>query len=256
MSQKYHPYTSLSHHDDDSDNDYEDQMLPSQQQPNTNNNCMTNLLKHTAHRRLRHSDTIININEEDEVSTDVISRTSGLDDIDLIASNSQQTKTDSFKHDDFVVLLFLDETKKKVGIMNSWKIRKVKAEYFFDEVRDGKNVRLIYRGKLLQDSLQLSAYNIASNAFIHVSVSKSGNSLSHKNDGTTVPLMRQSSELNYDNFDDGMDDEALARTLHQTELELDRQRQPLHVSEFGRNESNNQDEIELNASRARGQVLC
>ena len=264
---KYQPFTQVPHHDHDTDNDIELQSVPStqpQQNSNNNNNnsnLITNLLKLTAHRRIRQQmDTIININDDSKESTNLI--THHTSDIDSDASHAQSsddidTETaDSLKYDDFVLLLYLDGTKKKVGIMNSWKIWNIKDEYFCDELKDGKKVRLIYRGKLLQDSMHLNTYNIASNGFIHVSISKNGNLFSHKYGTNGSSSSRtESTDVNYDNFDDGMDDEAMARSLQQRELELSQQRAQFPFSDFGANELN-ADETELDVNRARREFLC
>merc|ERR1712217_754149 len=106
------------------------------------------------------------------------------DDIDLNEAHAPSEGEQDTDFDDFIFLLSLDGTKRKVGILNNWRIWELKDKYFKKELEDGKNVRLIYRGKLLQDAMFMNTYNIPTNGFIHVSISKNGNLYKQTSSGT------------------------------------------------------------------------
>jgi len=244
FNNKYQPYEPVKTHDDSGD---EIELQNQSNRSESTNSTITNLLKLTAHRRIRkssnsqsqsrsidlnHHDTVISIDddnhEDDNESSQLITKKSisndlnVMDDIDLDNAHAssegegdQNDNTDNY--DDYVLLLYLDGKKKKVGIMNTWKVWQIKEKYFKSELTERKNVRLIYRGKMLQDRTNLNSYNIPSGGFIHVSISKNGNlyrgGATNSASGSQLDGTDGDGDVNYDNFDDGMDDAAVARRL-------------------------------------------
>eukprot|EP01083_Nonionella_stella_P278062 945464_1 len=238
FNNQYQPYQPVPHCDS------ADEIDSTEISP-TSNNKITDLLKLTAHRRIRQQqsntnttttttttttdNTIITIDsnhsDSDNENTQLI--TNDLDDIDLNDAHAD-SQSEGEHYDSYVLLLFLNGNKKRVGVINTWRIWNLKDTYFKSELETGDNVRFIYRGKLLQDALPISSYNIPIDGFVHVSISK--NAL---NKQTYIPNnINENQDINYENFDDGMDDEAVARMLQQREMNM-----------FGEgiNENNNND---------------
>jgi len=256
----------------------------------SHSNSITDLLRQTAVRRMRqieanllhsdrahglHDDAVMPMDDDDDIldledplrreSTALISNahphSMEMSEINL---NETHAPSDDDEYDDFVFLLFLDGTKRRAGLMASWRVVNFKDRHFKHELDDGKKVRLIYRGKLLTDLSTMTSHHIPTDGFIHVSISKNGNLFTARNGegGTSADH-----DPNYDNFDDGMDDEAVARRLQQQEMErggfrrgpynpmFDGMRMRPIGGPFGRREDPNEDP-ELRRIRERKEFLC
>eukprot|EP01083_Nonionella_stella_P164244 543029_1 len=231
-TKKYQPYQPVPHHDDEEDdNDLDD------------GHCkISDLLKLTAHRRIIQR-KLNDGNDSDKSHDSDHSHHSGPCDLDL----EEIHLDDETEYDLSVLLLYLDGNKRKVSVMNDWKIYEFKEKYFGNELKNGNNVRLIYRGKLLDDSLAINVYNIPNDAFIHVSMTKNG-TLQHCNKQST-----NTEDANYDNFDDGIDDAALARTLQQREMRMIGMPMSMSMSQAT---NDNDDDVVIDPNRARREFLC
>mmetsp|Transcript_17126 Transcript_17126/g.28367 ORF Transcript_17126/g.28367 Transcript_17126/m.28367 type:complete len:219 (-) Transcript_17126:433-1089(-) len=59
----------------------------------------------------------------------------------------------------------------------SWTLANLKEAFFDAEVKQGKNIRIISQGKLLQDASTLEAVGLRDGAFLHVSICERNNGM-------------------------------------------------------------------------------
>jgi len=59
----------------------------------------------------------------------------------------------------------------------SWTLANLKEAFFDAEVKQGKNIRIISQGKLLQDDSTLEAVGLRDGAFLHVSICERNNGM-------------------------------------------------------------------------------
>jgi len=241
---RYQPYEAVRNGDssDEHEHEHEHENDTRDTIPSTK---ITDLLKLTAHRRIRTHNNQSNSNTATSESVSIpINETpmpavsasepgvSDLRDIDLedthrdSPNNASEHDNDNDNdsegegshtvYDDHVWLLHLDGNKRKIGVCHTWSILDLKRKYFAVELKNGAKIRLIHRGKLLMDSMAWQSYDIATDAFIHVSITK--NAFASKTNGGGGDGMHVH-DRNYDEFDDGLDDAAVARRL---QMELNR----------------------------------
>lgn len=192
-----------------------------------------------------------------------------MSDMNLNETHAPSDDEEEESYDDFVFLLFLDGTKRRAGVLEQWTVCHFKDRHFKEERDDGKKVRLIYRGKLLVDSAMMNSYHIPTDGFIHVSISKNGNLYRHTHRNGENGDAENGRDPNYEDFDDGMDDEAVARRLQRQEMEMggfvgpynpmfDGMRmRPLGAS-FGRRDAEHDpnEDPEIRRIRERKEFLC
>jgi len=283
-----HQYAQVPHCD--SDDDLRGISNPNPSQSVSSTNSITDLLRQTAARRMRQiEDTLLQSQStrdhplrSDHVQNDaVIPMEDDNDTMDLedglqhesscliskemkeinLNETHAPSEDDELQYDDFVFLLSLDGSKRRSGTMSGWTVCQFKERHFKTELDDGKKVRLIYRGKMLVDSSMMKSYHIPTDGFIHVSISKNGTLYRQ-----TLRNGESVRDSNYDDFDDGMDDEAVARRLQQQEMEMGgfggdpfmfdrmRMRPPLAASFARRDDAN--EEPEMRRIRERKEFLC
>mmetsp|Transcript_9316 Transcript_9316/g.13980 ORF Transcript_9316/g.13980 Transcript_9316/m.13980 type:complete len:222 (-) Transcript_9316:164-829(-) len=74
-------------------------------------------------------------------------------------------------------LFQVGKSKRQVEASPSWTVSKFKEKVFPDEVKDGKNVRLIFQGKLLTDDMSLKASGLQEGSFVHCSICNFNNAV-------------------------------------------------------------------------------
>lgn len=120
--------------------------------------------------------------------------------------------------DAHIFLLEIGKNKKRIGINSEWRVLQIKQKYFQSELVMGCNIRLIYRGKLLDDyKCLLSDYQISDGCFVHVSIAN--------NIGYQSQILKEKEftkhESNNTNgnevFDDGLNDAEIALRMQTAE---------------------------------------
>ena len=61
-----------------------------------------------------------------------------------------------------------------IGVSESWNVGDLKERAFMESIRRGKNIRLIYQGKIMEDPQLLSEFKLKPNAYIHSAINITG----------------------------------------------------------------------------------
>eukprot|EP00455_Lapot_gusevi_P038871 TRINITY_DN4355_c0_g5_i3.p1 TRINITY_DN4355_c0_g5~~TRINITY_DN4355_c0_g5_i3.p1 ORF type:complete len:223 (+),score=42.03 TRINITY_DN4355_c0_g5_i3:88-756(+) len=72
---------------------------------------------------------------------------------------------------DYVTIIRVGRPNTRVAVDLGWTGLQFKQHIFEEEWRERKNIRVIYQGKLLEDTSSLTSIGVASNSFLHVVVS-------------------------------------------------------------------------------------
>jgi Ubiquitin family/DSC E3 ubiquitin ligase complex subunit 3, C-terminal domain len=74
---------------------------------------------------------------------------------------------------DLVTIKFcvVGETARERSVNLDWSVARTREHVFGDAIAEGKRVRLIYHGKLLEDSKSLASYGVVKDSFVHSSIS-------------------------------------------------------------------------------------
>eukprot|EP00743_Colponemidia_sp_Colp-15_P004942 GILK01005327.1.p1 GENE.GILK01005327.1~~GILK01005327.1.p1 ORF type:complete len:274 (-),score=26.54 GILK01005327.1:198-1019(-) len=98
--------------------------------------------------------------------------TTSCEEHDLEAQNTPVASSNEVTQPCTVNLRFVDGKTQEVPFIETETVRQFKQRIFSSEVQQGKSIRLICQGKLLDDSKPLAAYGVKPGSFFHVAISE------------------------------------------------------------------------------------